>query len=734
MQTSMPETMRGSEVSKASLLPGAKVGVWKVAELLGAGGMGEVYRAERADGLFEQQVALKIAKTKTKAFRERFDAERQRLAQLEHPNIARIVDGGSSESGAPYMTMEFVDGQPINEFASTNRLNQNQRLSLIERLCAAVAHAHGRLVLHRDIKHDNVLINADGELRLIDFGVASLLDDPEGSQGRGPLTIAYAAPEQLRGEPVSAATDIFAIGMLAHLLETDLLPLRQSDGSVAIDRNRIGDPDLVAILSRATADTPTDRYGSVDALRDDLQKFTGGFPVAARPVAAVTRFKKMVARNKLASAMSGAALAAVVAGVIGVSVFAVRANEARAEAEERLEWAEYSLRETNLESDRVGAQQELFQRFVVEEASIEEEQLRTFLLNSADAAKLDYDENPEAASAIVSSVANYLLRRGDYASSAELARYVAEHERTPEIRAQDAKIMLGRNLRELGDNEGSTQMLREVLDWMQEKPFLLKTEGYAGIATNYALATKEPSDMREALRVNLLLAQDLTKDSSGRAYYYNSASVISGLLGEFDNSIKYGVEAVELSSQAENINFVSLNTRSLNLVDAILHIEQDVQRARKYMPDEAEVMDPEKGHLRHRSMFHQLESLMLQIEGNHAESFEKAKLAWELASADYPPNSPFGLALVGLAAESAALAGKPKEARKYLADAMTPVDGTDGKPHIRGYIAQAFVLNAEGKRDEARAIFKTLDEDAIQDDNKLVYKQELLSRTLGLNN
>lgn len=324
MQTRMPEA--ACSVSR-SLEPGTVVGIWRIGKLLGAGGMGEVYQATRADGLFEQQVALKLAKAKSVGFHERFEAERQRLAQLEHPNIARIVDGGATDDGAPYMTMEFVDGQPTDIFAHENRLDRGQRIALIEQLCAAVTHAHGRLILHRDIKHDNVLINQDGELRLIDFGVASLMDDAGEDEARTPLTIAYAAPEQLRGEPVSAATDIFAIGMLAHLLEAGALPRRQPDGGVTIDRGKIADRDLCAILAKATAEAPADRYASADALRDDLQKLAGGFPVAARPVSSVTRFRKLVARNKLASAMSGAAAAAVIAGVIGVSVFAVRANE-----------------------------------------------------------------------------------------------------------------------------------------------------------------------------------------------------------------------------------------------------------------------------------------------------------------------------------------------------------------------------------------------------------------------
>ncbi|MEM7701706.1 MAG: serine/threonine-protein kinase [Pseudomonadota bacterium] len=324
----MQTRMAGAAEPKRPLLrTGKRLGAWQVIELLGSGGMGEVYRVARADGSFDQQAALKIAKTKTKIFRTRFEAERQRLAQLEHPCIARIIDGGNADNGAPYLTMEFVEGMPIDAYVTDKKLNRTERLSLIGDLCAALTHAHARLVLHRDIKHDNVLMNQNGDVRLIDFGVASLLDNPE-AQGRpGPLTIGYAAPEQLMGQPVSAATDVFAVGMLTHLLETGALPARQTDGGVAINAGVVGDADLAAVIAKATAFNPSDRYVSADALGDDLRLFAEGFPVAARPLSPVKRFRKLVARNALASAMSAAAIAAVVAGVIGVSVFAVRADD-----------------------------------------------------------------------------------------------------------------------------------------------------------------------------------------------------------------------------------------------------------------------------------------------------------------------------------------------------------------------------------------------------------------------
>ncbi len=729
MQTRMPEDFTAK---KATLKSGARVGSWKIDQLIGSGGMGEVYKAERADGMFDQQVALKLAKRKGKAFAARFEAERQRLAQLDHPNIARIVDGGAAGNGAPFMTMEFVDGQPITEYTVFNSLDRNARLALVRQLCTAVSHAHSRLVLHRDIKHDNVLINQDGQLRLIDFGVASLVGEEEGAAKQGPLTLAYAAPEQLKGDAVSAATDIFAVGMLMHLLETGALPARQPDASVAIADDQLADRDLAAIIAKAIATDPDERYGSVDALEDDIAKYLGGFPVAARSASAVARFTKLVRRNKLTSIMSGTAAAALVAGVIGASVFAYQANEARAEAEERLEWAEYSLEEARLETVRVGAQQDLFQKFVIDEARIAESDLRSFLVNSAEDAKQSYDRNPELSSALISAVANYLLRRGDYNGSKNLNNFVISHKKTPEITVQDAKIMQGRNLRELGDEAGSEKMLGEVIDWMQTKPFTLKSEGYALIVTNYAMATLDEEDLKEAVRVNLIHANDTDKDASGRAYHYNSLGVLSGKLGNYQKMIEYGIQSVQFSREAENINFVSLNTRSLNLVGSILFAQQDIELARSFFPSEVEVMDEEKGHLRHRSLYRLHEGLMLQIEKNHEASFEKAKQAFAIAADQYPPGSSYYYSVAGFLIEAGALAGKPDDVRELLDSVLIPVDDTSDKPHARGELAQAFLLNAEGQREKALAIYKSLDSEKINRDYELIYKRDLLRKTLNL--
>ena len=305
------------------LASGARIGSWRIERVLGTGGMGAVYRVTRDDGTFEQTAALKTLRRSGEALSLRFENERRRLAMLEHPNIARIIDGGADDDGQPFMVVELVEGEPIDQWASGK--SRTEKLRLLRQLCSALAHAHARLVLHRDIKPGNVLVNEAGEVRLIDFGIAELADD-DAVSGPGPLTFVVAAPEQLEGGQITTATDIFQVGMLAHRLLAGTWPARQPDGGVSIDERNVRDPDLCAILTKAIAKDPAKRYESVDALGEDFEKFHGGFPVSAVPASSMTRFRKAVARNKFASAMSAAAAIALIVGVAGVSVFAIRAN------------------------------------------------------------------------------------------------------------------------------------------------------------------------------------------------------------------------------------------------------------------------------------------------------------------------------------------------------------------------------------------------------------------------
>ena len=207
---------------------GRRIGVYQIVEEIGHGGMGEVYRATRADGQYKKEVALKLVRVglDTPALIDRFRHERQILASLDHPNIARLLDGGTTEEGIPYLIMELIEGTPIDQYCDQLNLDVPQRLQLCLRVCGAVQYAHQRLVIHRDLKPSNILVTIEGIPKLLDFGIAKILDPSAGEETTAlrPMTPEYASPEQIRGEPITTATDVYSLGVVFYKILTGRSP------------------------------------------------------------------------------------------------------------------------------------------------------------------------------------------------------------------------------------------------------------------------------------------------------------------------------------------------------------------------------------------------------------------------------------------------------------------------------------------------------------------------------
>jgi tetratricopeptide (TPR) repeat protein/tRNA A-37 threonylcarbamoyl transferase component Bud32 len=358
-----------------SLPAGTRVGAWCLLGLLGRGGMGEVYLAERDEGTFVQRAALKLIKRgmDSQAIVRRFVRERQILSRLDHPGIARLLDGGSAADGRPFFVLDRVEGAPITEYCRARSLGLEGRLRLVESVCAAVDSAHRRLVVHRDLKPANILVTAAGEVKLLDFGIAKLLAGDGDGNGDGKtagltqlgtrvLTPAYAAPEQILGEPITTATDVYALGVLLFELITGALPHareRRSLGALAdavaretaerpsavlrrmptgtagdgprLARRVAGDLDLIVLT--ALHRDPARRYASAAALGDDLGRFLSGRPIRARPDSSRYRLRKFVGRNRLPVTVAALGLAALLAG-LGAALWqahAARTEAARAE-------------------------------------------------------------------------------------------------------------------------------------------------------------------------------------------------------------------------------------------------------------------------------------------------------------------------------------------------------------------------------------------------------------------
>ncbi len=362
--------MVGSGLAAASLV-GRTLGPWRVTREIGAGGMGMVYEAVRADDQFTRRVAIKTLRTgadRADVLR-RFARERQIHAALAHPNIATLLDAGITDDVIPYMVLEYVDGLPVDVYCDARCLALPERLDLFRQVVQAVQHAHRRLVVHRDLKPSNILVTGDGVVKLLDFGISTLLEEsPDHAATDGPraFTTAYASPEQIRGEPVSTATDIYSLGVVLYRLLAgrpphDLdslstaaawaticevtppppsavvtLAAARAAGLGSAERlTRALRGELDAIVLMALRKEPDRRYPTADALAEDLHNHLRGQPVSARPDTTAYRIRKLVRRNRLATA--AVALAALaMAGGAGISLWQARqARRSAAVAEQQ---------------------------------------------------------------------------------------------------------------------------------------------------------------------------------------------------------------------------------------------------------------------------------------------------------------------------------------------------------------------------------------------------------------
>lgn len=317
---------------------GATIGAYVIRDFIGSGGMGRVYRAARADAAFDRDVAIKRLNAGVDAagLAARFRAERRILAGLDHPHIARLIDGGSDADGLPYLVMEYVEGVPPGEYCEAHAVSFTERLLLFRRIAAAVQYAHQRMVIHRDLKPGNVLITRDGTPKLLDFGIAKLIATDDAAMSdvtAAPLmTLRYASPEQIRGEALTTASDVYALGVLLYELLTGRSPYASPDAAPPVlmravceetpippsvaggDRRCRGDVDNIVL--KALRKAPGERYTSVEQFSDDIRRYLDGRVVLARGESWAYRAGKFVRRNAIGVATAAAVVAALIAGIV----------------------------------------------------------------------------------------------------------------------------------------------------------------------------------------------------------------------------------------------------------------------------------------------------------------------------------------------------------------------------------------------------------------------------------
>jgi eukaryotic-like serine/threonine-protein kinase len=460
----------GKAVPAAATLQGQRLGAYRIVAPLGQGGSGSVWRAQRDDGRFEGRVAIKLLHLSLLGADSilRFRREGGILALLTHPHIARLLDAGIGELGQPYLVLELVEGLRIDRYCDEHRLTVDQRVALFIDVLSAVAHAHSHLVVHRDIKPTNILVDAQGCAKLLDFGIAKLLEHsgegaadaaPITREGARAMTPEYAAPEQLRGEPVTTATDIYALGVLLYQLlagrhptapvratapqfiraTLDAEPQRLSPAGDAHTLNRIAAArgvapsrlrrqlagDLENIAARALRKAPHERYATVDALINDLRRYLAHEPVSVRADSLAYRAARFVRRHRGAVAAATVAGAAAAAGVIGTATQAERARLQEQRATQQAVQAQKE-RDHALQELRYSAASDELLQFMMSESADKALPMRTLLGGAERMLQRRYSDDPALRVKLQMVLAEYYEESLEYAQAEALLLQVRE--------------------------------------------------------------------------------------------------------------------------------------------------------------------------------------------------------------------------------------------------------------------------------------------------------------------
>lgn len=467
-----------TEPVSGDIEPGSRFGAWEVRERLGGGGMGDVYRVERADGEYRQQAALKLMRPLPAAFWSRFQAERQILAELEHPGVARLLDGGLGADGRPFMVLEYVDGAPIDAWCADRRLDARRKVGLILELCQAVAHAHAKLVVHRDIKPSNVLVTAEGRTRLIDFGVARLVTVGDGARTETPLSVEYAAPELLEGRSATVMTDVYGLAATLFELLTGRPPIVVAGDPMIVAIRKIAEApaerllsaatdldappgfarDLDAVLARALRKEPHARYPTVDAFAADLTRALAGNPVKARDGERGYVLSRFVQRRRWPIA-AGLAIGLSLAGGLGAAL--VQAERAATQRDAAL------LEQARLEA----VQQYLY--FMLRNAAETggpDADVSQVLDSAASQVLAQFEADPRRGGPLVKMLGELFFYLNDYeAAEPLLARLINAPAVEPHIVASAAYDLAQVKLRQAQQDEAS-QYLRQAQDFWSTDP------------------------------------------------------------------------------------------------------------------------------------------------------------------------------------------------------------------------------------------------------------------------
>jgi serine/threonine-protein kinase len=502
-----------------------RFGAWETGELLGRGGMGEVYLAHRADGQHAQRAALKVMSRNLLSAdsMDRFRRERGILAQLELPNVARLFDGGVSDSGEPYLVMEYVDGERLDRYCDRHKLPLEARLRLFLTLCAAVEGAHRNLILHRDIKPANVLVTGDGTLKLVDFGAARRMDS-SALETIAPMTPSFASPEQLRGEPVTTLSDVYGLGMTLYNLVSGALPFGTGPKSayesvqqavegptvapsaapgVPAARRRELRGDLDNIVLKAIAPDPARRYASVERLAEDIDRYLNRQPVQARAGNWPYRTERFIARHRLPVALCALLVLTVATAGVGL---AVQSRHARLEAERSRRLADFLTHVMGLGFDRDSGP------FRSEGASA---RVIDVIRYAADRLPIEMAGQPEMEARMRANIGHALEALGDMAAAdANLRRGLAlvDAKRNPALAAELTGYLARMSFLE-GDDESAARGFREALRLADAAHGAMPAVAEGVLVLNASTMASSPAETAAFLERELRLGRQVGESS-----------------------------------------------------------------------------------------------------------------------------------------------------------------------------------------------------------------------------
>ncbi len=704
----------------AASMVGSQIGVWKITGIIGAGGAGAVYAGQRTTGDFDQRVAIKVLRGSAAEDVERFTVERRILADFEHPNIARLLDGGVLPDGRPYCVMDYVDGVPLTVYAREQSLDLASRLALFNQVLDAIEYAHRNLIVHRDIKPANVLVNRDGRVKLLDFGIAKRLESrPAGDDAEtlAPLTLDYAAPEQLTGQVVTTATDIYGLGVVLFELLTGQRPLRTHGLPMARSVHRILeepapalraatqdspgavpaaqiDADLEAIVATCLRKSPAERYSSVDALRADLERRAQRRPVRARPATRRYLVGKFIARHRWGLA------ATVLVFASALTALSMSLWQVRRVAEERDIARRVAAREEAMRYYLVN----MF-RSSISEIRGENDSTKAMLDRSARRVLSEYRDDPQLAGQVVEALADLYGALQDVDGQVPLLEgFLAEASGSADQQSVAIARQKLANLELLrGNAPRADELLTQAEAFWAREPARYREQRLEGQYVRGALQ-RARGDLEGSVRTYRAAIADRT-ELSGRnhretANLYNSLAISLTGMGRIDEALQAYRDALAIHAalgRSDDIdalimlgNTGTLAFRTGRTAEAEQILKRAFERQHAITGDSASV-----------GAAMGLYGAALTARGHAAEALPVLENALGIGARFTGPASPLTVQNALFRADALIAAGRFADARAAL-DAvrasMAPAFGPKSALGLRLRIGNLRLLSAQGRR------------------------------------